>query len=90
MVWTNRTIRTSFRSSRIAAVATVTKTLLNYYLANRQPGETLGYFHRRIGVEAILDQLKHNRETAPLMEKTYDHPNRVRIVKTKTPSVAGG
>lgn len=71
------------------AVATVTKTILDYYGANRQGGETLGCFHRRIGMEAIIDHLKDSPETAPLMEKTYNHPNRARIVKTKTSSVAG-
>ena len=71
-------------------VVTVTKTILNCYVANRQPGETLGYFHRRIGMEAILGHLKRNPETGPLMEKTYDHPNRARIVKPKTPSATGG
>ncbi|MFQ5892827.1 MAG: nitrite/sulfite reductase, partial [Nitrospinota bacterium] len=57
-------------------VVTVTKTLFTSYLANRQPGETLGYFHHRMGMEAIIDHLKNNPETAPLMEKTYTHPNR--------------
>ena len=62
-------------------VVTVTKTLLNCYVSNRQPGETLGHFHRRIGMESILGHLKHDPETASLMDKTYDHPNRARIVK---------
>jgi sulfite reductase (NADPH) hemoprotein beta-component len=57
-------------------VITVTKTLFDNYLANRNPGEILGYFHRRIGMEALVDYLKHHPETAEVMKKTYTHPNR--------------
>lgn len=57
-------------------VVTVTKALLSYYLANRRPQETLGYFHHRVGMEAVVEHLKSNPETEKLMEKTYDHPNR--------------
>ncbi|MCH7922509.1 MAG: nitrite/sulfite reductase [Nitrospinae bacterium] len=57
-------------------VLTVTKTLFQFYLANRNPGETLGYFHQRTGMEAIIEHLKQDPETTELMKKTYNHPNR--------------
>lgn len=57
-------------------VATVTKALFDNYLAGRRPGETLGYFHRRLGLDGVVSYLKENPATAHLMDKTYDHPNR--------------
>jgi sulfite reductase beta subunit-like hemoprotein len=57
-------------------VVTVTKVLFSLYMAMRRPKESLGYFHRRLGMEAVVEHLKSNPETGELMEKTYDHPNR--------------
>jgi len=54
-------------------VATVTEVLFEFYLGNRTSEETrpgtMGYFFKRIGVKAIIDHLKNNPRTAPLMEK---------------------
>jgi len=54
-------------------VATVTEVLFEFYLGNRTSEETrpgtMGYFFKRVGVKAIIDHLKNNPRTAPLMEK---------------------
>jgi len=44
-------------------------TLFRFYSAHHQPGEELGYFHRRIGMAAIIEMLKQHPQTADLMEK---------------------
>ncbi len=43
---------------------------LNNWKANAKPHESVGYFHRRIGMEAIISYLKENPVTADLMAKT--------------------
>lgn len=51
-------------------VATVTAVLLDYWQAEKQNGEDAGAFFRRMGVTKILDHLRSNEKTAPLLEKT--------------------
>ncbi|MBI1925713.1 hypothetical protein HYR99_15850, partial [Candidatus Poribacteria bacterium] len=51
-------------------VPIVTDVLLEFYTANRLPGEKMGYFFRRIGNDAIVQHLKENPRTAKLMERT--------------------
>ena len=55
-------------------VATVTDALFEFYVANKLPGEGMGYFHHRIGTELIVKNLKENRRTASLMKTTYKSP----------------
>jgi sulfite reductase beta subunit-like hemoprotein len=52
-----------------AQVATVCAVLFDNYLANKQPGEDLGAFHRRIGTAGVLKHLRENPKTAPLTAK---------------------
>ena len=51
-------------------VAQVIDALLKFWKANAKPGEDAGYFHRRIGMEAIITHLKDNPVTTDLMVKT--------------------
>jgi sulfite reductase beta subunit-like hemoprotein len=51
-------------------VAQVIDVLLKNWKANAQSGEDVGYFHRRIGMPAIIAHLKENPVTADLMTKT--------------------
>jgi len=55
-------------------VANLIATLIDYYQANKQDGEDMGRFHQRVGAVAIIEMLKANEKTAPLMEKTKDAP----------------
>jgi sulfite reductase (NADPH) hemoprotein beta-component len=48
-------------------VVTVIDALFRFYVQNRQDGEELGYFHRRIGMSAIIEKLQLCPETAALM-----------------------
>ncbi len=49
--------------------------LFDYYKANRQDtSETMGAFHRRIGMNALIAMLHANEKTAPLMVKTRPAP----------------
>jgi len=51
----------------------VIKALIDNYTKNRLPEETsMSLFHKRIGVNAILEYLKRNSETAKALDKTYD------------------
>ena len=50
-------------------VASVIDALFKHYEEKREDGESMGYFHRRIGMEKIIAFLKTNPETAQLMEK---------------------
>jgi sulfite reductase (NADPH) hemoprotein beta-component len=50
-------------------VATVIDALLKYWKANAKPGEDLGYFNRRIGVEGLINFFKNEPATADLMLK---------------------
>jgi sulfite reductase beta subunit-like hemoprotein len=50
-------------------VANVTEALLEHYRANHQPPESMGYFHQRVGMQAILDFLKEHPKTAMLLAK---------------------
>lgn len=43
--------------------------LFRNYAAHRHDGEELGYFHRRIGERAIIEFLRQDPATAPLMAK---------------------
>ena len=52
-------------------VAQVIDVLLKNWKANAKPNESVGYFHRRIGMEAIISHLKENPVTADLMAKTF-------------------
>jgi len=51
-------------------VAQVIDALLKNWKANAKPGEDVGYFHRRLGMEAVINYLKENPTTADLMAKT--------------------
>ena len=48
-------------------VVPVIDTLFRFYVDNRQEGEELGYYHRRIGLSAIINNLKSSPQTAWLM-----------------------
>jgi len=52
-------------------VAQVIDVLLKNWKANAQSNESVGYFHRRIGMQAIISYLKENPVTADLMQKTF-------------------
>ncbi|MFA6600574.1 MAG: nitrite/sulfite reductase [Candidatus Omnitrophota bacterium] len=47
------------------------RVLFDYYMKSRKAGETLGYFHRRIGIEAIITMLSAHEETGELMKQTF-------------------
>ncbi len=53
-------------------VGMITDVLFEFYTANRLPDESrpggMGYFHSRIGMEAIISHLKENPRTAKLMK----------------------
>jgi len=51
-------------------VAQVIDVLLKNWKTNAKSGEDVGYFHRRIGMETIINYLKENPTTADLMVKT--------------------
>ncbi len=51
-------------------VAQVIDALLKNWKANALADESVGYFHRRIGMEAIIAHLKSNPATSDLMVKT--------------------
>lgn len=51
-------------------VAQVIDVLLKNWKANGNPQESVGYFHRRIGMESIISHLKDNPITADLMTRT--------------------
>jgi sulfite reductase beta subunit-like hemoprotein len=51
-------------------VAQVIDVLLKNWKANAKSNESAGYFHRRIGMEAIITHLKDNPATSDLMAKT--------------------
>ena len=54
----------------------VIDTLFRFYNDNRiGPDEELGYFHRRIGLPAIIRHLKENERTADLMVKEFGAEN---------------
>ena len=53
-------------------VPVVTGALFDYYLEHRLPSESMGYFHQRVGIRAVIDHLKHNPATAELMSKTQE------------------
>ncbi len=56
-------------------VPIVTAVLFDFYKANRDSEqEDMGAFHRRVGMHAIIQHLKQNPKTSPLMEKTKDAP----------------
>jgi sulfite reductase beta subunit-like hemoprotein len=52
-------------------VAQVIDVLLKNWKANAKPAESAGYFHRRIGMQAIIAHLIENPVTADLMVKTF-------------------
>ena len=52
-------------------VAQVIDILLKNWKTNAQANESVGYFHRRIGMQAIIFYLKENPVTADLMQKTF-------------------
>lgn len=51
-------------------VATVIDALFKNYQENRQNGESLGYFHQRVGLQNVINFLKNNPNTSELMENT--------------------
>jgi hypothetical protein len=52
-------------------VAQVIDVLLKNWKANAKPNEDAGYFHRRIGAEAVINHLKENPATSDLMAKPF-------------------
>ena len=48
-------------------VPTVLDTLFRFYFNNRLAGETVGAFHRRVGMDDIIEHLKTNPTTEALM-----------------------
>jgi len=50
-------------------VAQVIDVLLKNWKTNAKPQESVGYFHRRLGMQAIITHLKDNPITADLMTK---------------------
>ena len=54
------------------SVSVVTDVLFEYYSANRQPDEKMGYFFQRAGNDAIVALLQSDPRTAELMEQTYN------------------
>jgi sulfite reductase beta subunit-like hemoprotein len=61
-------------------VATVTDALFEFYISNRlqdgiesQPGG-MGYFVRRVGAKGVIEYLKKNSKTAPLMTRSIKNP----------------
>jgi sulfite reductase beta subunit-like hemoprotein len=51
-------------------VAQIINALLMNWKSNAKPSESVGYFHRRVGMEAIITHLKENTATSDLMAKT--------------------
>ncbi|MHB1687401.1 MAG: hypothetical protein ACYCVH_08505 [Ignavibacteriaceae bacterium] len=61
------------RSIPKGSISDVISVLIDNYLVNKNPGEDeISVFHKRIGMKGIVDFLKANEKTSPLMEKTYD------------------
>jgi sulfite reductase (NADPH) hemoprotein beta-component len=52
-------------------VAAVIDVLFKYYQSQALPEETMGAFHRRIGMAAIIHHLQENTVTAALMTKPF-------------------
>jgi len=52
-------------------VPLVLDTLFKFHQAQKNGDESLGHFHRRIGMEAIIRHLKENPATSELMEKPF-------------------
>jgi len=53
-------------------VVIVIDALFKFYQANKQNGEGLGAYHRRIGADAIIAHLKENPATSALMAKPWN------------------
>jgi len=58
------------RSAPREKVADVIEVLFKFYKANAKAGESMGAYHQRIGMQAIIDHLRENPATAPLMERS--------------------
>ncbi|MDO8674832.1 MAG: nitrite/sulfite reductase [Candidatus Omnitrophota bacterium] len=52
-------------------VAAVLDALFKFWKAKAKPGEDLGYFNRRIGMEGLISHFKENPITADLMAKPF-------------------
>ncbi len=52
-------------------VADVIETLFKFHKAGAKNNETMGAYHRRIGMPAIITHLKENPVTSPLMERPF-------------------
>jgi len=61
------------RVSKDEAVV-VTAALFDHYKANKQDGEDMGAFHRRVGQGAIVEHLRSLPKTEPLLGKTFPKP----------------
>lgn len=57
-----------------AQVPTLIATLFDWHKAEAKDGEDLGAFIRRVGIHAVVNYLKANEKTAPLMAKTLPAP----------------
>jgi sulfite reductase (NADPH) hemoprotein beta-component len=55
-------------------VAHVIAALFDFYNANKREGESMGQYHHRVGMKAIVEHLKAHERIAPLMVKTKDAP----------------
>ena len=51
----------------------VIHVLINNYINNKLPNEnSISLFHKRIGIKKVIEVLKTNERTKPLMETTYE------------------
>ncbi len=64
--------RMYLRSVPREKLAVLLDTLFRFYVANKTEGESLGYFHRRVGFQSLIDHLSRNPATADLMAQTFD------------------
>lgn len=55
-------------------VAQVIAVLFDFYLANKRDGESMGQYHHRVGMKAIVAHLMQDEQAGPLMIKTKDAP----------------
>lgn len=61
------------RVSKKDAVA-VTAALFDFYKENGEPGESMGAFHRRVGMEALVSHLRSLESTRDQFTKTFPLP----------------
>jgi sulfite reductase (NADPH) hemoprotein beta-component len=62
---------TYLRSIPRQEVANVIDSIFKHFQENRRPGESLGYFHRRIGEDGMIEFFRQCPVTAGLMENAH-------------------